>query len=124
VQIERHDALTVIRRFDGPATLTYTDPPYPAATHSARWRAAAHTHELTDDDHRRLADVLRAVGGMAVVSGRRCALYDELYGDWIRVEHRARTLAAMLATECLWLSPRAAARLPARQLALEELPGG
>jgi DNA adenine methylase len=120
VQLECDDALRVIARFDTPDTLFYSDPPYPRSTRSARWAKAAYTHELTDDDHRRLAAVLREVAGLVVVSGYPCPLYQALYGDWTRVTRSARTHTGGAATEALWLSPRTVAALAARQLRLEE----
>jgi DNA adenine methylase len=120
VQLECDDALRVIARFDGPGSLFYIDPPYPAGTRGARWATTAYAHELTDADHRRLAEALRGLRGMAVVSGYPCSLYRELYADWPEVTRRARTNGARAATEALWLSPRAAARLGTRQLSLLE----
>jgi DNA adenine methylase len=120
VQLECDDALRVIERFEGPDALFYIDPPYPASTRGMRWARHAYAHELTDDGHRRLAGVLRALRGMAIVSGCPCPLYRELYGDWPVVTRQARTHGGRVATEALWLSPRAAARLGARQLSLLE----
>jgi DNA adenine methylase len=65
VQLECDDALRVIERFAGIDTLVYIDPPYPASTRGKRWARHAYAHELTDDDHRRLAGVLRVFRGMA-----------------------------------------------------------
>src|SRR5918912_1150609 len=67
VQLECDDALRVIARFDGRDSLLYIDPPYPAATRSARWATAAYRYELGDDDHRRLAEALHGVVRMGVV---------------------------------------------------------
>ena len=120
VQLECDDALRVIARFDGPDTVHYVDPPYPAATRGARWATRAYAHELSDADHRLLADALHALRGMAVVSGYPGPLYRALYAGWPVVTRRARTNGARAATEALWLSPRAAARLGARQLSLLE----
>src|SRR5688572_7325528 len=118
VQLECDDALRVIERFAGIDTLVYIDPPYPASTRGKRWARHAYAHELTDDDHRRLAEVLRATPAMAVVSCYPCPLYRELYGDWPVVTRQARTHGSRNAIEALWLSPRATARLGTRQLAL------
>jgi DNA adenine methylase len=120
VQLECDDALRVITRFDTADTLTYADPPYPAATRGERWATSAYAHELSDAGHRRLADVLHAIRGMAVISGYPGSLYCELYAGWPVVTRRARTNGARAATEALWLSPRAAARLGSRQLSLLE----
>jgi DNA adenine methylase len=120
VQLECDDALRVIARFDAPDTVMYLDPPYPAATRGARWATRAYAHELTDAGHRRLAEALHGLHGMAVVSGYPCPLYRELYAGWPMVTRRARTNGARSATEALWLSPRAAARLGTRQLSLLE----
>ena len=66
--------------FAAPFALTHNcDPPYPASTRGARWATTAYAHELTDADHRRLAETLHALRGLAVVSGYPCPLYRDLY---------------------------------------------
>jgi DNA adenine methylase len=120
VQLECDDALQVIARFDAPGTLHYVDAPYPASARSERWRMCAYAHELSDEGHRRLAAALQSLRGMAVVSGYPCPLCHELFGGWPTVTCPARTHGPRAATEVLWLSPRAAARLAARQLSLPQ----
>ena len=83
VQIENAPALDVIARYDTPRTLFYLDPPY---VHDSRGDATAYGHEMTDDDHRELADLLHRIQGRAVLSGYRSALYDELFDDWYCVD--------------------------------------
>ena len=83
VQIEHAPAIEVIRRYDSPDTLFYNDPPYP---HGSRGDSNAYAHEMTDEQHRELAAVLRAAQGKVAISSYRCALMDELYGDWHVVE--------------------------------------
>lgn len=123
VIIENRDASAVIREHDGPATLHYVDPPY---VHSTRGFDAGSTHrgyrhELTDDQHRELAGVLRSVKGMVVLSGYPCALYDEeLYSDWTRFEKTHLADGARKRTEVVWLNPAAAAARPQQSLALAE----
>lgn len=109
VVIENRPAVEVIRQHDGPLTLHYVDPPYPSGT---RDDGADYGHEMTDDDHRELAAVLRSVEGMVVLSGYPCDLYDrELYPDWHRVTRRALADGARERTEVLWLNPAAVDRL-------------
>lgn len=83
VQIEHAPALDVIRRYDSPQTLTYCDPPYP---HSSRGDSNAYAHEMTDEQHRELAEVLHHVQGKVAISSYSCQLMDELYRDWNMVK--------------------------------------
>lgn len=79
VQIEHAPAIEVIKRYDSEETLFYCDPPYP---HDSRGDSNAYGHEMTDEEHRELAEVLHAVRGLVAISGYHCRLMDELYGDW------------------------------------------
>jgi len=83
VQIENDDALKVIQRYDSEETLFYCDPPYP---HESRGDKNAYAHEMTDDQHRELAMVLKNVKGKVALSGYHCDLLNELYRDWIITE--------------------------------------
>jgi DNA adenine methylase len=100
--IECTDAIGVIERYDRPRTLFYVDPPYPAET---RERGTRYKHEMSTEDRQALSVVLHAVKGMVILSGYNCALYDELYADWTRIEKEALTTGATYRTECLWISP-------------------
>lgn len=124
VQVECDDALRVIRRFDAPDTLFYVDPPYPAETRSERWATAAYKHELAEADHRRLAELLRGVQGMVVLSGYACPLYAALYGDWECRTRPSAVQSSAVATECLWRNPAAIKRATRRQLPLFGAGGG
>jgi DNA adenine methylase len=107
VQIECDNALAVIERYDSPTALFYLDPPYPSSTRG-RWKKTAYAHEMTDEQHCKLAELLHHISGMALVSGYQCELYNHLYADWTRVEKKARVNGAGYATESLWLSPAVA----------------
>ena len=76
VQIENRPAVDVVHLYDSPATLFYCDPPY---VHETRRDSKAYKHEMTDEEHRRLAKVLGSCRGMIAVSNYQCALMDELY---------------------------------------------
>jgi DNA adenine methylase len=104
VALENNPALDVIRSYDGPDTLFYVDPPYIAATRDLRWRGVAYRIEMSDDEHRALADVLKGMQGKVVLSGYASPLYDELFGDWPHVAKEAQTNGAGKRVERLWFS--------------------
>lgn len=103
IQIENAPALEVIQRYDTPDTLFYLDPPY---VHESRGDAAAYGTEMTDDDHCELAEVLHAIKGRAAVSGYRTALYDDIFGDWNRIDADPRIAHSVRTTrqESLWIN--------------------
>lgn len=113
VVIECRPAVEVLRAHDTAVTLHYVDPPYVHATRHRQQTAshAAYAFEMTDDQHRELAGVLRALRGMVALSGYPSELYDrELYPDWHRVECRtvkSSNASSAPATEVLWMNAAA-----------------
>jgi DNA adenine methylase len=103
VVIENTDALQLIPRMDAGHTLFYVDPPYTMDSRSGRY----YRHEMTNDDHRRLAEVLHRCKGMVIISGYPSPLYDDLYGDWHCEECAANTDGAHARTEVIWINPAA-----------------
>lgn len=105
VQIECTDALECIDRFDTPDTLFYCDPPYLFET---RWSdEERYAHEMSNDDHIRLAEKLKSVRGMVLISGYPSSLYSELYAGWRCIQKETKTNGNHNATEALWISPHA-----------------
>lgn len=123
VVIENRPALEVLKHQDSPETLFYVDPPYPHSTRSAVTKTNGGSHlgnayrfEMTDDDHRALAEVLRSAAGMVVLSGYACDLYDrELYAGWERHKREHQADGARLRTEVLWLNPACSSALHRQQ---------
>lgn len=103
VQIENAPALEVIKRYDSEETLFYCDPPYP---HGSRGDAHAYANEMTDEQHRKLAEVLRNVKGKVALSSYHSPLMNELYGDWQRVEAKEKIIHSVKTTrtEVLWIN--------------------
>ena len=103
VQIENDLAINIMKRYDSPETLFYCDPPYP---HGSRGDPNAYEYEMTDDQHRELADVLHTLEGEVALSSYHCDLMNELYSDWRSVEapikkcHSVKTLRR----EVLWVN--------------------
>lgn len=103
VQIENAPAIEAIQRYDSAETLFYLDPPYP---HESRGDTKAYGYEMTDSEHRKLAEVLRAVKGKVALSSYHCDLMDELYGDWNYVEGPIKKVHSVkdYRQEILWLN--------------------
>jgi len=114
VLIEHRNAIDVITEFDDLECLHYVDPPYPQCTRTTLLSGTgrAYAFEMSDEEHVRLAERLRQVKGMVLLSGYPCPLYDEqLYPDWERHETSALTDGRIERTEVLWLNPAASAAL-------------
>lgn len=103
VQIEHASATEVIQRYDSIETLFYCDPPYP---HDSRTDHNAYAYEMTDDQHRTLAEVLHSVKGKVALSGYQSPLMQELYGNWRAIVGAERLVHSvkMPRTEVLWVN--------------------
>ena len=101
VCIENKDALGVIKQWDAAHTIFYIDPPYPMATRSYR---KVYRHEMSDEQHTKLAAALHDIKGMALISGYPCELYDELYNDWHVVSRQAAADGGAQREEIIWMN--------------------
>jgi DNA adenine methylase len=103
VQIEHDSAIKVIQRYDSEETLFYCDPPYP---HASRGDSQAYAYEMTDEQHRELADILHNIKGKVAISGYQCSLMEELYGNWKHITAPTKTCHSTkgLRTEVLWVN--------------------
>jgi DNA adenine methylase len=110
VVIENRCALDLMEQHDNDQALHYCDPPYVLATRKLKnpYCRKGYRHELTDDDHRDFAETVRKLRGSVVIRGYGCPLYDELFGDWARVERAAHADGARDRIEVLWLNRIAA----------------
>lgn len=90
VQIENRPAVNAIRLYDSPTTLFYCDPPY---VHSTRGDSKAYGFEMTDAQHKVLAEALNAVQGMVAFSNYQAGILDQLYPapKWHKTVSPART---------------------------------
>ena len=67
-----------------------------------------YNHEMTDEQHIELFEVLRNVSGKVAISGYNGELYTELYKDWNFFQKETRSCASIIKTgdktriECLW----------------------
>ncbi len=116
VQFENAPAIEVIERYDSKETLFYCDPPYP---HESRGDSKAYAHEMSDDAHGRLAEVLRGCKAKVAVSSYHSPLNDRIFKGWRCLEaseklcHSVKTLRQEVLFVnydpddlTLWLQPR------------------
>lgn len=113
VTIENTDARKVVEFYATAEAVVYADPPYLISTRSAlakRQRTGDYVHEYSsDDEHRALAEVLRATPATVLLSGYASELYDEeLYPDWHRLERRSRRGRNVDGVEVIWSNRRLA----------------
>lgn len=103
VQIENRPAVQIIKLYDSPETLFYCDPPYP---HESRSDNKAYLYEMSDIQHRELAQALSRICGKAAVSGYRCELMDSLYQGWKRIDAPTKKCHSVKKsrTEALWVN--------------------
>lgn len=116
VTLECKDAFELLRQFDQEDALHYVDPPYLPETRSQGNRRRGkgfhvYQHELREEDHVRLLDLLMSLKGMVVLSGYPSDLYDSTLVGWRREERPSYADGGGARTEVVWINPLCAARL-------------
>lgn len=101
VQIENRPAIDLIKRFNYPNVLIYADPPYVLST---RVNKKQYRHEMTDEDHRELIEVLRAHSGPVIISGYASELYCNALDDWHQEKKKTRAQSGSEREEILWMN--------------------
>ena len=121
VEIWQVDAMELIKRYrDMDRVLFYLDPPYPNKVLETKF----YTHDMdTVQEHSDLAEQLLNAKAMALLSGYRCELYDELYADWQRIDYKVYTQNSNARTESLWINDAAQAALQKQSQASQTLFG-
>lgn len=99
VQIESTDALKLIARYDNPDVLMYLDPPY---VKGARKSGKLYRHEMDDDDHRKLLDLVCRSRAKILLSGYQSDIYDDALCGWHKDTIRSQTTSTEMAEEVLW----------------------
>jgi DNA adenine methylase len=91
-----------MREHDGADVLHFVDPPYVSET---RVQTKAYRHELTNEQHAQLCDVLAGLTGMVVLCGYHNDIYARL--GWRTIEREFYSDGHTDRTEVLWLNPAA-----------------
>lgn len=74
VQVDQRDFREIIPAYDSPETFFYLDPPYIPDVR----RDGSYNHEMAENDHRELVDILLNIRGKAMLSGYKHSLYKPL----------------------------------------------
>lgn len=117
VQIENQPALKVIERYRFPEVFIYADPPYVLSTRSNRM----YRHEMSDNDHMELLEILDKHPGPVMLSGYSHPLYDDRLKHWKREEVKGYADRGKARTEVVWINPVAAEQVG--QQTIFSLPG-
>jgi len=83
VQIENMDYKDLLKKYDGEDALFYLDPPYIHKTRTSTYRYA---HEMEDEQHEEMIDILLHIKGKAILSGYDNEIYNKLLNNgWKKV---------------------------------------
>jgi len=83
VQIENMDYKDLLKKYDGEDTLFYLDPPY---IHKTRKMTYQYAHEMEDEQHEEMIDILLHIKGKAILSGYDNEIYNKLLNNgWKKV---------------------------------------
>lgn len=101
VQIEKMDALRLIERYNTPDALIYIDPPY---VRSSRKSGALYSHEMTDEDQKRLLEIIVSSKAKIIISGYDNAMYNEILKGWKTDTTMSQTTSTEMACEKIWMN--------------------
>ncbi len=83
-KLENRDFREIIKEHDGPDTFFFLDPPYVTGTRRAK---DVYQHEMTDEDHEELIELLLGIKGKAMLSGYANPIYGPLEcACWKRID--------------------------------------
>lgn len=103
VAIDNLDWREVLKRYDGPRTLFYLDPPYlPQTRNRSKPSDGYGANDLTAAEHPELLQALQTLQGAAVISGYPSELYEEHLGNWNKATTTTCGLQRSKSTEVLW----------------------
>ena len=100
VQIENLPAIELINRYDTQDVFIYCDPPYLSGTR----KGYLYKHEMTDDEHVELLEVLVKHPGRILLSGYDNELYNNILKGWNKVYKDTTAECGLRRTETLWMN--------------------
>lgn len=100
VQITNEPAEKLIERFNYPDVLIYADPPYLLETRGGK----QYRHEMTDNEHEQMLQLLLQHKGPVILSGYRNKLYDYVLKNWNSVDINTTAERGLKRTETIWFN--------------------
>lgn len=117
VQIEHMDAFRLIERYNTPEALIYIDPPY---VRSSRKSGALYRHEMTDEDQKRLLELIVKSRAKIIISGYDNELYKKALDSWETDSTMSQTTSSKMACEKIWMNYTP----PEKQISFDEFMEG
>lgn len=95
VQVENRDFRKVLQEYDAPDAFFYLDPPYIKDTRRA---PNVYQHEMSNDDHGDMVDILLGIKGKVILSGYAHPIYGPLEcAGWKRFDYEVNCRTAVKA---------------------------
>jgi DNA adenine methylase len=103
IQIESLDYSVLLEKYDRSDTFFYCDPPYELRMRNyKKW----YSNEFLDNDHFKMADILKNIKGKAMVSGYDSPMYHNLFSGWnfIKLKPLGHSMKINPQQECIWMN--------------------
>lgn len=100
VQIEQLPAIELLKRYDTPDVFIYLDPPY---LHDTR-KNYLYKHEMSDQEHEELLDLITNHKGRILISGYNSDLYNYYLKGWRKAYKDTCAEKGLKRTEVLWMN--------------------
>lgn len=100
-QIEQVDALKLIKDMHGENTFIYIDPPYMRGT---RVKKKQYTHEMTDEQHMKLLQIVKESDCKIMISAYENELYNNTLVDWRKEYKNTTSECSRKRTEVIYMN--------------------
>ena len=99
VQIDNVDAFTLIEKYNREYVLMYLDPPYVLST---RKNKKYYSHEMTDEDHIRLCELINKSKAKIILSGYENEIYESYLKNFKKTNISSFDTRGNKRTEVIW----------------------
>lgn len=101
-QIENLPAVELLKRYNTPDVFIYADPPY---LHGTR-KNYLYKHEMEDNEHYELLEMLRDHPGKVMISGYDNDLYNDMLIGWRKESIKTQAEGGLKRIETIWMNYR------------------